>query len=68
MCAGIGQVLGKESAGHPHITPAVSKDQGQIRRIRESLDRDVRFPFDLTVTGLYLYRIWDPVSLVRIFD
>jgi len=68
MCAGIGQVWGKESAGHSHITPAVSKDQGQIRRIRESLDRDVRFSFDLTVTGLYVYRRWDPVSLVGIFN
>lgn len=68
MCAEVGKVLRKETAGHPHITLAVSKDQDRIRRIRESLDRDVRFPFQMTVTGLYLYRIWDPVSLVRIFD
>ena len=68
MCAEVRKVLRKETAGHPHITLAVSKDQNRIIRIRESLDRDVRFPFDLTVTGLYLYRIWDPVSLVRIFD
>ena len=68
MCAEVGKVLRKETAGHPHITLAVSKDQDRIRRIRESLDRDFRFPFDLTVTGLNLYRIWDPVSLVRIFD
>ena len=59
MCAEVGKVLRKETAGHPHITLAVSKDQDRIRRIRESLDRDVRFPFDLTVTGLNLYRIWD---------
>ena len=68
MCAEVRKVLRKETAGHPHITLAVSKEQDRIVRIRESLDRDVRFPFQMTVTGLYLYRIWDPVSLVRIFD
>lgn len=68
MCGKVGKVLRKDTAGHPHITLAVSKDQDRIIRIRESLDRDVHFPFQLTVTGLYLYRIWDPVSLVRIFD
>lgn len=68
MCGEVRKALQKETAKHPHITLAISRNHDQIRRIRQSIERDVRFPFTLTVTGLFLYRIWDPVSLVRIFD
>lgn len=68
MCGRVRKVLGKETARHPHITLAVSRDHDKIRRIRESLEREICFPFTLTVTELFLYSIWNPVSLVRIFD
>lgn len=45
MCGKVGKVLRKDTAGHPHITLAVSKESEN--------PLDVCFPFQMTVTGLY---------------
>ncbi|MCR4646688.1 MAG: hypothetical protein K5695_14975 [Oscillospiraceae bacterium] len=51
---------------HLHITLAVSKDHLKIRRYYDAMKKP-DFPFQMTVTGLELYKIWEPVKLVRSF-
>ena len=49
-----------------HITLAVSKNHSMIHTLCDEMEKQA-FPFPLTVTGLDLYKIWDPVVLVHSF-
>ena len=59
------QALQTGCSGFLHMTLAVSKDRGEILKIKEQLEKEAVFPFTLNVEGLDLYHIWKPVKKVR---
>lgn len=58
------QALQTYCSGFLHMPLAVSKDRGEILKIRKQLENEVTFPFTLHVEGLDLYHIWKPVKKV----
>ncbi|SDA20267.1 hypothetical protein SAMN02910447_01730 [Ruminococcus sp. YE71] len=62
---GLKDTLGHKVGEHPHITLAVSKDHGRIHRMYKKLKKSEFFPLELTVDHLELYKVWNPVELVR---
>lgn len=61
----IGNALQIGTSPFLHITIAASKDYEFIRKLEEETKRKFRYPFELTVTGLDLYHIWEPVMLTK---
>ena len=39
----------------------------EMGQIEASIKDNMQFPFEMTVTGISLYHIWEPVRLVRTF-
>lgn len=56
---------GAMCAGFLHITLAVSKDHGEIRKLHDRIRKSTGFPFELGIEGLDLYHIWKPTKKVR---
>ena len=67
MTGSLEQLLHHRVSSDLHITLAVSKDHSKMGQIEASIKDHMQFPFEMTVTGISLYHIWEPVRLVRTF-
>ena len=45
----------------PHVTLAVSRDHAKLRSWEAALRKTGTWPLTVTVTGMTLYKIWEPV-------
>ena len=59
----IQNVMGMQTSSFFHITIAVSQDHPYIQRLKEVVDEQCVYPFELMVSGLDLYHIWTPTRM-----
>jgi len=65
LTAAVEEILGRRCGSFLHITLAVSKAEGEVDRVLETVRERVTFPFELEVEGLDLYHIWRPTKKVQ---
>ena len=61
----VGKYLKKEPAKPLHITLDITKDAKRADELYHHLKEMKCFPLELEISGLELYKIWNPVKLVN---
>ena len=59
------QRMGRPAAKHLHLTLGISKEHSRLRQVCSELRKHQKFPFEMTVIGLDLYKIWTPTELAQ---
>ena len=63
--AQIRRIAGIRIPALPHLTVDISKDRQRIEQEAKRLNALLHTPVTLTVSGLLLYQIWEPVRLLQ---
>lgn len=66
LCDHISQATGRPVDSFLHITISVSKDSDLIERQYRALAKTLKYPIELPLQQLELYRIWNPLERVKV--